>query len=327
MPDQPNADRLKQYGTRLVADDGFHVPKTLDYFWTETNWFALVIPDKKMTIQLYPFFQPNLDVCSAAVYIWDDSGDQWWNCRYAKNFWHLPFPKQPLSDVQLPNGLRYKTLESLQKYRIGFDCPDGEDVHLDVTWEGVVPANRAASGIHMDQPGRISGTLMLDSQTIDIDGVGFRDRTWSPRTQFGQGVGPFASMGYTWGTSLTSDDGFFLLSGNLNDQYMEYSLLDGILFRDGDVAKLKEATRTLVERDADGCPVATIIDVVDEKGRTAHIEGTNVNRFIVNLYPSLLVWECQTQWTMEGTKLVGEDEDNWGIHDFRRFLRSKRASR
>jgi hypothetical protein len=100
---------------------------------------------------------------------------------------------------------------------------------------------------------------------------------------------------------------------------MEYSLLDGILFRDGDVAKLTKATRTIVERDADGCPVGATIDLVDEKGRTAHIEGTNVNRFIVNLYPSLLVWECQTHWTMDGIPLVGEDEDNWGIHDFRRF--------
>ena len=39
------------------------------------------------------------------------------------------------------------------------------------------------------------------------------------------------------------------------------------------------------------------------------------------MYPSLLVWECQTQWTMDGIPLVGEDEDNWGIHDFRRYIR------
>ena len=78
-----------------------------------------------------------------------------------------------------------------------------------------------------------------------------------------------------------------------------------------------------MERDAqNACPIAMRIDVTDEQGRTAHIEGTNVNRFIVNLYPSLLVWECQTRWTMDGIDLVGEDEDNWGIHDFRRFVRS-----
>ncbi|MBL7487577.1 hypothetical protein I6A60_13875 [Frankia sp. AgB1.9] len=322
MPDQSTSDRLKRYGKRLTVDDGFHVPTTLDYHWTETNWFALVVPDRKLTIQLYPFFQTNQNVFSAGVYIWDDSGDQWWNCRYAKNFWHLPFPKDPLYDLKLPNGLRYKTIESLQKYEIGFACPDGEAVSLDITWEGVVPANRGSSATHMDQPGRIRGTLVLDGEAIDVNGVGFRDRTWSPRSQFGQGVGPFASMGYTWGTSMTSDDGFFLLSGNLDSDCLDYTLLDGILFRDGEKAKLTQAKRTILRRDpATGCPEAIAIDVTDAEGRTAHISGTTVNRFVVNLYPSLLVWECQTRWTMDGVDLVGEDEDNWGIHDFRRFLR------
>jgi hypothetical protein len=128
-------------------------------------------------------------------------------------------------------------------------------------------------------------------------------------------------MGYTWGTSTTSDDGFFLLSGNVDDDFTESRLLDGILYRDGDVAKLAEARRTIVERDPDdGHPMSLVIDLVDVKGRTAHIEGTNVNSFCA-LYPNLLVWECQTRWTMDGIDLVGEDEDNWGVHPFRRFIR------
>ena len=73
-------------------------------------------------------------------------------------------------------------------------------------------------------------------------------------------------------------------------------------------------------------PVAMRIDLTDVDGRTAQIEGTNVNRFVVNLYPSLLVWECQTHWTMDGIDLVGEDEDNWGIHDFRRYLRRRQGA-
>jgi len=162
--DEALTERLLKYGSRTSVDDNFHVPTSLDYNWTETCWFALVVPDRKITIQLYPFFQTNLQVVSAGVYIWDHSGDQWWNIRYNKNFWHLPFPKQPLHNMQLPNGLRYKCIEPLQKYELGFDCPDGEDVHLDVVWEGVVPANRAPTGTHMDQPGRIHGTLVLDGE-------------------------------------------------------------------------------------------------------------------------------------------------------------------
>jgi hypothetical protein len=323
MPDEELLPKLMAFARGVDRDDDFHLPKTLDFHWTETCWFSLVIPDRKITVQLYPFFQPNLGVCSAAAYIWDDSGDQWWNCRYYKNFWHLPFPKQPLHDLELPNGIRYRCLDSHRRYAIGFDCPDGQDVHLDVTWEAVIPVNRAPTGTHLDQPGRITGTLVLDGEAIEIDGVGFRDRTWSPRSQFGQGIGPFESMGYTWGTSLHSDDGFFLLSGNLDDGYLRYGLLDGLLYRDGEVAKLTEARRTLAARDPEtGCPSGAAIELVDEQGRRAQITGTNVNRFAANLYPNLLVWECQTQWSMDGIDLVGEDEDNWGVHPFRTWLRS-----
>ena len=319
--------KLLAYSRGQDRDDDFHVPKTIDFHWTETCWFALVIPDRRITIQLYPFFQTNLSVCSAGVYIWDDSGDQWWNCRYQKNFWHLPFPKRPLYDLELANGLRYRCLEPQQSYAIGYDCPDGEDVHLDIEWRAVIPVNRSPTGTHLDQPGRITGTLVLDGETIEVDGVGFRDRTWSPRPQTGQGVGPFESMGYTWGTSPESTDGFFLLSGNYDDEYLTYGLLDGLLYRDGEVAKLTEARRTLVSRDpVTGCPTGAVIDLVDEKGRTARVEGVNVNRFCLNMYPNLHVWECQTRWTLDGLTLVGEDEDNWGVHPFRNWVRRQRSA-
>ena len=79
-------------------------------------------------------------------------------------------------------------------------------------------------------------------------------------------------------------------------------LLDGILFLDGVSAKLVDAKRTIVEHDPHtACPVSIRIDVIDDQGRTAHVDGTDVNRFVVNLYPSLLVWECQRRdglWTV-----------------------------
>ena len=61
MPEQSMAERLKRMGSRLTVDDGFHVPTTLDYFWTETNWFAMVIPDRKMTVlRFWPPFRSRL---------------------------------------------------------------------------------------------------------------------------------------------------------------------------------------------------------------------------------------------------------------------------
>ena len=53
--------------------------------------------------------------------LWDDRGNQMWNCRYAKNFWHLPIPAQPLSDIELANGLRYRCIAPLRGYALTHD--------------------------------------------------------------------------------------------------------------------------------------------------------------------------------------------------------------
>ena len=84
-----------------AADDEFHQPDSDDPSWAETCWFTFSVPERRLSGQLYPFFSPNLGVMSAGVYVWDDRGSQLWNCRYAKNFWHLPIPDQPLSDIEL----------------------------------------------------------------------------------------------------------------------------------------------------------------------------------------------------------------------------------
>ena len=50
------------------------------------------MPERKLAGWTYPFFRPNQGVCSAAVFVWDDHGDSPFDCRYYKQFWHLPLP-------------------------------------------------------------------------------------------------------------------------------------------------------------------------------------------------------------------------------------------
>ena len=152
-----------------AVDDEFHPPTSDDPFWAETCWYTFSVPERRLSGQLYPFFSPNQGVMSAGVYVWDDDGDQMWNCRYAKNFWHLPIPDQPLSDIELPNGIRTKVVEPLREYRIGFDDPDADDLHIDLTFTAAGPPNLLMAS-HLDQPGRYRGTIVLDGQTIPVDG-------------------------------------------------------------------------------------------------------------------------------------------------------------
>ena len=43
-------------------DDEFHPPTSDDPYWTETCWFTFTVPERRLSGQLYPFFQPNQGV-------------------------------------------------------------------------------------------------------------------------------------------------------------------------------------------------------------------------------------------------------------------------
>ena len=67
-------------------------------------------------------------------------------------------PDQPLSDLELPNGIRYRRLEPLTKYALRYDDPDGGDeLHVDLTFTAVRPPHYLGES-HLDQPGRYEGT-------------------------------------------------------------------------------------------------------------------------------------------------------------------------
>ena len=130
-------------------DDRFHPPTTDDPFWTETCWFTFAVPERKLSGQLYPFFRTNQNITSGGAFFWDDSGSQIWNCVYAKNLWHLPIPKgQDLSDIELPNGIRYRCVEPLNKYELHYLDADSGEVEVDLTFEGAIrswhPVSRSA---------------------------------------------------------------------------------------------------------------------------------------------------------------------------------------
>src|SRR5205807_512526 len=123
-------------------DDEFHSPTSDDPWWTETCWFTFAAPERRLSGQLYPFFRPNLGVVSAAVYLWDDTGDRPETCLYAKHFWHLPMPRTPLTSLELANGIRYRCVRPEWEWELAYDDPDdGNEVQLELSFTGVVPPN------------------------------------------------------------------------------------------------------------------------------------------------------------------------------------------
>lgn len=306
--------------TTMHPDDEFHPPLDDDPFRTETAWFTFTVPERRLSGQLYPFFRPNQGVMAAAAYFWNDHGDQWWNCLYAKNFWHLPIPQQPLSNMVMPNGMRLRCLEPLTRYAVGYDDPDDNDeIAVDLVFTAIAKPHYLSKG-HLDQPGRYTGTIRLRGETFTVDAYGFRDRSWGKRSQFGRGIVPKGAAygGYTYGTA-SPDDAFHCISGDWGQGCNAYH---GYLIRGGVWAKLKQARREVLERDAaTGYPTLVSVIGEDELGRALNAQGRCLNKLGVPLNPNMLSINCLTDWEFDGCRGYGEDHENWTPAAARNFFR------
>ena len=301
------------------TDDEFHTPSSDDPYWTETCWFTFAVPELKLSGQLYPFFQPNQKVAAAGAYFWDAEGDQPWNCRYAKNFWHVPIGDQKLSNLTLANGIHYRCLEPLQKYHLRYDDPDGDEVHVDLLFTALREPHYLGRS-HLDQPGRYRGEIVLHGKPIHVDSYGFRDRSWGRRPQFGQAMvkGGAAYGGYSYATA-SEQDGFHTLTW---DQGEGCASLHGYYLRNGQWAKLKHARREVVARNpANGHPTEIHIHGTDELGRTLDAQGRALNGLGVFINPNMYTINCLTEWRFDGVTAFGEDHDNWSAPAIRRFMR------
>lgn len=294
-------------------DDEFHPPTTDDPEWTETCWFSFSVPERRLSGQLYPFFRPNVGVCAGAAYVWDHTGDQLWNVLYAKNFWHLPLPDQPLSDISLPNGIRYRCVEDQARYEISYRDPDGDELRIELTYTATARPHYMGQG-HIDQPGRLVGTIELAGEAIPVDCLGFRDRSWGVRSQFGSGHG---HIGYSYGAA---DEGHGFHSIYAHDHDL---LIQGHLLREGTWGKLVSGRREVTERDpATGYQRVVVIEARDEHGRDLRAEGRALNAFGIQINPNLASMDCLMDWTFDdGRTGHGQDNDDWTQPTARRFFR------
>lgn len=301
-------------------DDEFHTPSSDDPYWTETCWFTFAVPERRLSGQLYPFFRANQNVAAGGAYFWDDQGDQPWNCVYAKNFWHLPMTGLKLSDLQMPNGIRYRCLEPLQKYHLCYDDPDGGDeIHVDLEFTAIRPPHYLGRS-HLDQPGRYQGEIILHGERIIVDAYGFRDRSWGRRAQFGQAMvkGGTPHGGYSYATA-SPGDGFHTLTWDKGEGCVS---LHGYYLRNGEWSKLASARRDVLARNpANGHPTQIHIHGTDELGRTLDACGTTLNGLGFFINPNMYTINCLTEWRFDGITAFGEDHDNWSAPAVRKFMR------
>jgi hypothetical protein len=304
--------------------DHFHQPDGAARYFGQTSWHTFSVPERRITGQLYSFFLPNLGVCAAAAYVWDDSGDSLSTCRYAKNFWHLPLPTSDLPDVELANGLRYRRLEPGMRYELHYLDPDSGEIEMDLIFQGLREPHMLGDA-HLDQPGHMTGMLRLGDESIAIDGIAMRDSTWHVRSPFGGGLqadSRGSHGGYNWGSTGTSpdSDAFHLITRESEPGRM--SAIAGFVVRDGRLARVREGEREVLERIADR-PSRVRLRLLDDLDREQVIEGRCVNALGMHRTPNAWTWNCLTEWDWDGQSAWGEDHDNWSAAGVTRFRRGE----
>lgn len=299
----------------VPEDDMFHEPTTDDPWWTETVWFSWMVPERNLLGYWYTVFRKNIGVNFGGVLVFDDTAVLPWELPVFDWHWHDPMPDEhDLRDLNVLGGMRLQCLEHGRRFRFGYT---GEDVTFDLTYDALIrpmltreapPFNH---GTHIDQPGRVTGTMTLDDEDIPVDCIAMRDRSWGIRRPRRQ-----PKLGYCHATAAP-DSSFLAISV---ERHGIDGILTGYLMRDGTWARITSGTRR-VERDEGGRPAIVHIDAEDELGRRLHTVGTTVSRQVFTAYPDMFCWNSLTRWELDGTTAWGEDQDVWHPRRWREHAR------
>ncbi len=281
--------------------DRFHAPAEPDPLWTETAWFGFMAPERALGGTVYALFRPNLGVCALAVYVWDGAAHEPWRVPYGRTLWHLPAPGGDLSDLSLA-GLRLRCMAPLERYALGYE--DGERLRLVLRYDALCPLHEVGVGGgrgHLDQPCRVTGTLRLRGETIEIDACDMRDRSWSVRDDR-------RSVRASYSYAIASGRDAFLAAGFERDGVAR--LAAGFLLRDGVKADLAGGTREVVERRA-GYPLRVRIAARDTLGRTLEAEARCLSRLAQQATPGMFAWMSLAEWRFGDRTAFGGDQDVW----------------
>ncbi|MCB1246901.1 MAG: hypothetical protein KDB69_06535 [Acidimicrobiia bacterium] len=287
-------------------DDRFH-PITRDAdTWTETCWFAAHVPERGMGIWTYPLFRPGLEIMACGVYVWDFESSELWQLPYYRTYWHMRFPRDcDLDHLRLENGLSYDVIEPLTTYHVGYS--DGDALSIDLEFDAIHDPHplMGKEGVgHFDQLGRVTGEIVLYGETIEVDCIEMRDRTWGPRRERKQQT----ILAYDYGAR--SETSGFHCSSLFDRERSAYRLLTGFVLTEDGKFDLADATRH-IERDPGGRPTHIRVEGHIENGEPFTVTGEVISRFGKPSTP-WFNWVSLVKWTLpDGSEAFGEDQETW----------------
>jgi hypothetical protein len=196
---------------------------------------------------------------------------------------------------------------------------------LDLVFEAIAEPNVFGSDaadalenafrLHFEQPGRVRGSVEVDGERMAVDCFSIRDGSHGRRFLETPTPG-----GYTWSTA-DEQTSWHVLARDQNRTH-DTVVVAGYLLRDGEMAPIVHGVRRVVERAG---PRPNVVEVVaeDARGRNLHAVGRAQTAAEFMLFPDHGQWWTLFRWEYDGfTDAVGEDQEYYGIQDFRRWHRA-----
>jgi hypothetical protein len=307
-------------------DDKFH-PYSTHPYETETFWVSFHDPDRELGGWFYNQVLFNQGICNGGAWVWDGSPA---GSLYQVSERELPLldkEQLDLRDVELPNGNHVQMLEPLMKYRVRRHDPG--KFEADLMFEGLREPHSHPLGVapfwrgrHFDQAMHVTGQIVLDGETIDIDSLSVRDRSWGPRPgprAPGTGGGkrreppdpvqaarppysPFG-IGYVFGTQDANEMFLAYTQPCIYDGEARDFVPTGYLVRDGEYGLLVDGNRQC-EFDPDKGWMRKIwLEATDEHGRELSAVGE-----LISHHGESGQGTGYFHWEWDGAAGYGEDQ-------------------
>jgi hypothetical protein len=290
-------------------------------YWNESVWFSFTEPERRLHGFVQYYFRPNMGMLNGGPVMWDPSGNFQWNCLYY-NWSHLQAmpPGAEKFDMTARNSLSVRVIEPLERYSIRYD-KDG--VELDLEWRAIGPIHELGTGdsgqqatgrFHLEQPGRMRGTIRQGGLPIAIDCYSMRDTSFGPRE-----YESLASGGYFWG--IANDSSFHAIAMGDGD---EQRVIGGFIWRDGKMSSLASGTRRVTEYGAFG-PRRVLFEATDELGREIRATGAVDEGLIFTGYTDHTVVWSLVEWDSGGLTHWGDNQEFCSAAKFRQIARGELA--
>ena len=311
---------------KLPADINTFCPnRTSDPYWNESAWFSFSAPERGIHGFLYYFFRPNMNLLVGGPAMWDSSGSTMWDILYCDwpTLQAMPADAEKFG-FTAQNSLSVELLEPSQLFRLHYD---NNGFTLNLEWTAIAEPHdftameelaTGATGerLHIEQCGRVKGTIRHHQEVYQIDCYSIRD------TSFGVRKFTTVSKGsYFWG--IASED--FAFHALTLGEGREQQVVGGFLMQDGRTEGLKGGTRRVIE-DGRYTPRTFAVDLEDRAGRKVSMTATTSSDFIFAGYP-----DNPTTWSLleieeGGRRFWGDIQEFRPIEQFRRQVRGGLAS-